>query len=176
MLLLLGLGAPDRARLVRGDEVRDHEADEDAEGEADVEAEEDLGAEAQEREEDRDRDPFRRIQRSEHGYILGCPGNPTEEPRMAAYVIVDIDITDPLRYEEYRKLAGPTVMAHGGKYVARGGKVTTLEGDWRPGRIVVLEFPTAEKAKAWWDSADYRKARGIRHDCARSRMIIVEGT
>jgi uncharacterized protein (DUF1330 family) len=174
VLLLLRLGAPDRARLVRRDEVRDHEADEDAEGEAAVEAEEDLGAEAQEREEDRDRDPFRRIQRSEHAYILICPGNPTEE-RMAAYVIVDIDITDPLRYEEYRKLAGPTVAAHGGKYVARGGKVTTLEGDWRPGRIVVLEFPSAEKAKAWWDAADYRKARAIRHESAKSRMIVVEG-
>lgn len=50
-----------------------------------------------------------------------------------------------------------------------------LEGDWHPGRIVVLEFPTADKAKAWWDSPDYRKARSIRHACARSRMIVVEG-
>lgn len=95
---------------------------------------------------------------------------------MAAYVIVDIEIADPKQYEEYKKLAGPTVVAHGGRYVARGGKVTTLEGDWRPGRIVVLEFPTAEKAKAWWDSPDYRKARSIRHACAKSRMIVVEGT
>ena len=95
---------------------------------------------------------------------------------MAAYVIVDIEIADPAQYEEYKRLAGPTVVAHGGRYVARGGKVTTLEGDWRPGRIVVLEFPTAEKAKAWWDSPDYRKARSIRHACAKSRMIVVEGT
>ena len=72
--------------------------------------------------------------------------------------------------------SGPTATAHGGKYVARGGKVTTLEGDWRPGRIVVLEFPSAEKAKAWWDAPDYRRARSIRHECAKSRMIIVEGT
>ncbi|MCK6460656.1 MAG: DUF1330 domain-containing protein [Planctomycetes bacterium] len=95
---------------------------------------------------------------------------------MAAYVIVDIDVADPHRYEDYKKLAGPTVTAHGGKHVARGGKVTTLEGDWRPGRIVVLEFPTAEKARAWWDAADYRKARSIRHECAKTRMIVVEGT
>lgn len=95
---------------------------------------------------------------------------------MAAYVIVDIEIADPAQYEEYKRLAGPTVGAHGGRYVARGGKVTTLEGDWRPGRIVVLEFPSAEKAKAWWDSPDYRKARTIRHACAKSRMIVVEGT
>jgi uncharacterized protein (DUF1330 family) len=94
---------------------------------------------------------------------------------MAAYVIVDIGIEDPVQYEEYKRLAGPTVTASGGRYIARGGKVTTLEGDWRPGRIVVLEFPTAEKAKAWWDSPDYRKARAIRHACAKSRMIIVEG-
>jgi uncharacterized protein (DUF1330 family) len=53
--------------------------------------------------------------------------------------------------------------------------VTTLEGDWRPGRIVVLEFPTVELAKAWWDSPGYRKAKGIRHACAKSRMIVVEG-
>jgi uncharacterized protein (DUF1330 family) len=95
---------------------------------------------------------------------------------MAAYVIVDIDIADPQRYEEYKRLAGPTVGAHGGRYVARGGKVTTLEGDWRPRRMVVLEFPTAEQARAWWDSADYREARGIRQECASTRMIIVEGT
>jgi uncharacterized protein (DUF1330 family) len=94
---------------------------------------------------------------------------------MAAYVIVDIDIADPARYEEYKKLAGPTVGAHGGKYVARGGKVHTLEGDWQPGRIVVLEFATAEKAKAWWDCAEYGAARAIRNACARTRMIVVEG-
>jgi uncharacterized protein (DUF1330 family) len=95
---------------------------------------------------------------------------------MAAYVIVDIDIADPQRYEEYKRLAGPTVGAHGGRYVARGGKVTALEGDWRPRRMVLLEFPTAEQARAWWDSADYREARGIRQECASTRMIIVEGT
>lgn len=94
---------------------------------------------------------------------------------MAAYVIVDIEITDPAQYEEYKKLAGPTVGTHGGHYVVRGGKVETLEGDWHPGRIVVLEFPSAEKAKAWWDSPGYRKARSIRHEAARSRMIVVEG-
>lgn len=95
---------------------------------------------------------------------------------MAAYVIVDIDVADPARYEDYKKLAAPTVTAHGGRYVARGGKVTTLEGGWKPGRMVVLEFPSAEKAKAWWGSPEYGKARGIRHECAKTRMIIVEGT
>lgn len=95
---------------------------------------------------------------------------------MAAYVIVDIDITDPARYEEYKRLAGPTVGAHGGRYIVRGGKVSALEGGWQPGRIVILEFPTAEKAKAWWSCAEYDAAKRIRHAAARSRMIVVEGT
>lgn len=95
---------------------------------------------------------------------------------MAAYVIVDIDITDPARYEEYKRLAGPTVGAHGGRYIVRGGKVSTLEGGWQPGRIVVLEFPTAEKAKAWWSCAEYGAAKAVRQAASRSRMIVVEGT
>jgi len=156
---------------LRRHEARHDEADDDADCEREVHAQEDLDGEAREREKDRDRDPSRRLQGSEHSLIVGS----SRRELMAAYVIVDIDIADPARYEEYKKLAGPTVGAHGGKYVARGGKVTTLEGDWRPGRIVVLEFPTAEKAKAWWDSPDYRKARSIRHECAKSRMIVVEG-
>ena len=65
---------------------------------------------------------------------------------MAAYIIVEIDITDPERYEQYRQQAGATVRAHGGKYIVRGGKAETLEGDWRPKRIVVLEFESAERA------------------------------
>jgi len=91
---------------------------------------------------------------------------------MAAYVIVDIEIADPTRYEEYKRLAGPTVGAHGGRYVVRGGKVDMLEGDWRPGRIVVLEFPTAENAKAWWSSEDYGPAKSIRNACAKTRMLV----
>ncbi|MEW5701563.1 MAG: DUF1330 domain-containing protein [Candidatus Zixiibacteriota bacterium] len=94
---------------------------------------------------------------------------------MAAYVIVDIDVTDPVRYEEYKKLAAPTVAAHGGRYVVRGGNVETLEGDWHPGRLVVLEFPTADQARAWWGSEAYRPAKQIRHATARTKMILVEG-
>lgn len=94
---------------------------------------------------------------------------------MAAYVIVDIEVTDPARYEEYKSLAAPTIGLHGGRYIVRGGAVTTLEGDWRPTRMVVLEFPTVEQAKAWWDAPDYRHARSIRQEAARTRMIVVEG-
>ena len=94
---------------------------------------------------------------------------------MSAYVIVDIEITDPVRYEEYRRLAAPTVTAHGGRYLVRGGGVEMLEGDRTPHRVVVLEFPSVERARAWWDSADYRPARAIRQASARTDMMLVAG-
>jgi len=94
---------------------------------------------------------------------------------MPAYVIVDIEVTDPVRYEEYKRLAAPTVAAYGGRYVARGGKVETLEGDWRPNRFVILEFPSVERAKEWWNSEAYRTAKALRHATARSQMIVVAG-
>ena len=94
---------------------------------------------------------------------------------MAAFVIVNVEITDPVRYEEYKKLAAPTVAAYGGRYVVRGGKVDRLEGSWRPGRIVVLEFETPQQARRWWDSDDYRPARNLRHASAATDMILVEG-
>jgi len=94
---------------------------------------------------------------------------------VAALVIVDIKITDPVRYEEYKNLAAPTIAAYGGKYMVRGGRVETLEGAWRPGRIVVLEFPTSAQARAWWGSDAYRPAKQLRHETARTEMILVEG-
>lgn len=94
---------------------------------------------------------------------------------MAAYVIVDIEVTDPVRYEEYKRLAETTVMAHGGRYVVRGGQVQTLEGDWPTHRLVMLEFPDAGAARAWWDSPEYRPARQLRQATARTRMILVGG-
>lgn len=94
---------------------------------------------------------------------------------MAAYVIVEIDVADPVRYEEYRQLAAPTVTDFGGRYLVRGGAVETLEGDWRPRRVVVLEFPTAERAREWWGSEAYRAAKPLRHASAATRMILVEG-
>lgn len=94
---------------------------------------------------------------------------------MPAYVIVEIDVHDPVRYEEYKQLAAPTVAAYGGKYIVRGGKVETLEGDWSPKRLVVLEFPSVDQAKAWLNSPEYRDARKIRHATATTQMIVVEG-
>lgn len=94
---------------------------------------------------------------------------------MSAYVVVDIEVLDAERYETYKQLAPPAVAAFGGRYIARGGATETLEGDWRPTRLVIVEFPTTERAKAWWASAEYEQAKALRHECARSRMVVIEG-
>ncbi len=94
---------------------------------------------------------------------------------MAAYVIVDIQVTDPAGYAEYRQLAPPIVAAYGGKYLVRGGALETLEGDWAPQRLVILEFPNVAQAKAWWDSPEYRPLREMRQRTTLSRMVVVEG-
>ena len=94
---------------------------------------------------------------------------------MTAYVIVDIEIHDPVGYEEYKKLAPAAVELYGGKYIARGGKTETLEGDWVPKRLVILEFESSEQAKKWWDSDEYREARAMRQKTTISQMVVIEG-
>ncbi len=94
---------------------------------------------------------------------------------MAAYVIVDIEVTDTAGYEEYKQLAPPAVAAYGGKYLARGGRVETLEGDWVPKRLVILEFESVERAKQWLHSPEYHGAKQLRHKTAKSIMVVVEG-
>jgi uncharacterized protein (DUF1330 family) len=94
---------------------------------------------------------------------------------MTAYVIVDIDVHDPVGYEEYKKLAPAAVELYGGKYIARGGKTETLEGDWSPSRLVILQFESSEQARKWLNSEEYREARGMRHRTAQSQMVVIEG-
>jgi len=94
---------------------------------------------------------------------------------MPAYVIVDIEVHDPVAYEKYKAAAHATVTAHGGRYLVRGGRVETLEGSWTPRRFVVLEFPSFERAKAWWSSPEYAAAKAIRHASAASEMIVADG-
>jgi uncharacterized protein (DUF1330 family) len=94
---------------------------------------------------------------------------------MPAYVIVDIDITDPEGYARYKEMATDTVGLYGGKYVARGGQTEILEGDWKPHRVVILQFDSIERARAWLESPEYRDARRLRHQTARANMIVVEG-
>jgi uncharacterized protein (DUF1330 family) len=94
---------------------------------------------------------------------------------MPAFIIVEIEILDPVCYEEYKKLAGASVEKYGGKYIVRGGKTEVLEGDWQPKRIVVLEFESAQRAKEWLNCGAYREPRKMRHRTARTNMILVEG-
>lgn len=94
---------------------------------------------------------------------------------MAAYLIAEIDVHDRAGYEEYRKLAGTTLSAFGGRFLVRGGATETIEGGWAPQRMVVIEFPDAARARAWWVSPDYHAARAIRHRTATTRMIVADG-
>jgi uncharacterized protein (DUF1330 family) len=94
---------------------------------------------------------------------------------MVAYVIADVEVTDPVAYEEYKKLVPATLAAYGGRFVARGGQVEVLEGDWRPGRLVVIEFESVERARAWWASPEYREAKALRQRTSIGSLVIVEG-
>jgi uncharacterized protein (DUF1330 family) len=94
---------------------------------------------------------------------------------MSAYVIVEVSIHNHGEYEEYKKLTPAAVAAFDGKFIIRGGRTITLEGDWNPERIVVLEFPTVERANEWWNSELYTEAKKIRQRTAQTKMIIVEG-
>jgi len=94
---------------------------------------------------------------------------------MPAFVIVEIEVRDPEAYERYKSLVPASLDAYGGRFVARGGAVESLEGDWAPERIVVLEFSSLERARQWWNSPEYRDAKAIRMRAAKTRMIATEG-
>ena len=98
-----------------------------------------------------------------------------QDKAVPAYIIVDLEVTEPVEYEEYKKRAGATVEKYGGKYIVRGGACETLEGDWNPKRIVVLQFDSTAQAKAWLNSKEYAEPRKMRHRTAKTRMILVEG-
>jgi uncharacterized protein (DUF1330 family) len=94
---------------------------------------------------------------------------------MAAYVIVETDVSDPEQYERYKAASAEAVAAAGGRYLARGGELAVLEGDWRPPRLVVLEFEDLAAARRWYESEAYRHARRLREGAARMRMVVVQG-
>ena len=94
---------------------------------------------------------------------------------MTAYVIVDIAVQDPVRYEDYKAMAAPTIGLYGGRYVARGGATEVLEGTWQPNRLVILEFADVAQAKKWLNSPEYAAARQLRHETAISNMVVVAG-
>ena len=94
---------------------------------------------------------------------------------MPAYIIVDVNVTNPERYEDYKKLTPGSLVPFEGKFIVRGGAAETLEGDWNPGRIVVLQFPSMEKAKAWWSSEGYAPAKALHQATSITRMIMIDG-
>ncbi len=94
---------------------------------------------------------------------------------MAAYVIAHIDVTDPIRYEDYKKMSPVSIAKFGGKFVARGGRVESLEGAWQPQRLVLIEFPSVDVARDWWASDDYAPAKALRQATSTGDLIIVEG-
>jgi uncharacterized protein (DUF1330 family) len=96
--------------------------------------------------------------------------------KMAAYVIGDIEVTDQAAFQEYRNRLGATIEQYGGRFVIRGGRVNSKEGDWQPHRLLMLEFPSFEQAERWYNSSEYKPLIAIREKAARTQLIIAEGT
>src|SRR5919201_317573 len=94
---------------------------------------------------------------------------------MPAYFINDMEVLDAQLLEDYKKLSPPTVAQYGGKFIARGGRCETLEGTWSPKRLVIIEFPSIEQAKAWANSPEYAPAKKLRQKASRSNIVVVEG-
>lgn len=94
---------------------------------------------------------------------------------MAAYFIVDLDVTDSAGFEEYRRVVPPVIEKYGGRFVARAGAVEVLEGEWKPKRLTLIEFPNAARAKEFYSSQEYRKIIGLRLKAAKTNLVLVEG-
>ena len=94
---------------------------------------------------------------------------------MSAYLVFDIDVKDPEAYKEYVRLARPTVAQYGGRVLALSDHVESLEGEWNPRRVVIIEFDSTDAARAWTDSPDYGRAKPIRHRTAKSNVVVVPG-
>ena len=94
---------------------------------------------------------------------------------MPAYLIVETDITDPEQYEQYKAGSPGAIAAFGGRFLARGGELAVLEGDWRPSRLVLVEFPDLETAKRFYASEEYQRLIEVRKGAAKLEMVAVEG-
>jgi len=93
----------------------------------------------------------------------------------SAYIIASVTVTDPVQYEEYKKWSSAAMQAHGAEVCVRGGAVEVIEGDWNPGRTVVLKFPNVDAARSFYHSPEYTQARAAREGAALMRMVLVEG-
>jgi len=94
---------------------------------------------------------------------------------MPAYVIAEIDITDPEAYKEYQVAVPATVDKYGGRFLVRGGRIVAKDGGWDPKRVIVIQFPSIEAAEKWYHSAEYAPLLDIRLKATKSRLIITEG-
>jgi uncharacterized protein (DUF1330 family) len=94
---------------------------------------------------------------------------------MPAYVIVDVTTTDQALMDEYRTHVPATLAKYGGRFLVRGGAHQTVEGSWKPNRLVVLEFPSMEQAKGWYDSEEYREPKAMRLRAGNANLIMVDG-
>ena len=95
---------------------------------------------------------------------------------MSAYIISDLSARDPDSLQIYRARAAASIAHYGGRYISRGGAIETLEGDWRPEMIVVVEFPSMEQARAWYRSPEYATALAVRDKALARDLILVDGT
>lgn len=94
---------------------------------------------------------------------------------MAAYIVVEVTVEDPVIYEGYKRLVPPSVARYGGRFLVRGGATSTLEGGWAPERFVIVEFPSGDLARSWWSSPEYAEAKALRQRSSRTEMLLVEG-
>jgi uncharacterized protein (DUF1330 family) len=94
---------------------------------------------------------------------------------MAAYLIADLEVTDPATMDEYRKAVGPTLQKYGGRVIAGRGRFEVLEGSWNPKSALIVEFPSYERLKEWYDSEEYREPKATRQRAARCNIVIVDG-
>ena len=94
---------------------------------------------------------------------------------MSAFIIVNIEVHDPKQFGEYKTLVEPTLEAYGGRYLVRGGRTEVLEGEWDLNRLVIIQFDSVERARAWWSSEEYREPKELRQRASTSQMVVAEG-
>lgn len=94
---------------------------------------------------------------------------------MPAYLIADVNVENADIYAEYRRQVLPLIERYGGRFIVRGGPHETLEGDWRPARLVVIEFPSMAVLKEWYRSPEYTKLVALRQGASRGSLLAVEG-
>jgi uncharacterized protein (DUF1330 family) len=97
------------------------------------------------------------------------------EATVAAYLIADVEVTDPAAYEGYKRQVSESIASFGGRYLTRGGNTVVLEGSWSPKRLVIVEFPSMARLKEWYDSPGYAPILALRKRSAISSLVMTDG-